>query len=122
VWCEIELRHEYDDQASGKRSPFWIDDLKPIQVASFDIAEYTGARRQFSTDEWIDLLIRTIGLEPAGMEKRLKLLYLMRLVPLCEQNYNPVELGQRETGKSFGYQQLSPYAILCEPLLQHCHR
>jgi len=112
VWCEVELRHEYDDQASGKRSPFWIDDLKPIQVASFDIAEYAEARRQFTTDEWIDLLIRTIGLEPAGMGKRLKLLYLLRLLPLCEQNYNLVELGPRETGKSFGYQQLSPYAIL----------
>jgi ATP-dependent Lon protease len=112
VWCEIELRHEYDDQASGKRSPFWIDDLKPIQVATFDIAEYADARRQFTTDEWIDLLIRTIGLEPAGMQKRLKLLYLLRLLPLCEQNYNLVELGPRETGKSFVYQQLSPYGIL----------
>jgi ATP-dependent Lon protease len=112
VWCEIELRHEYDDQASGKRSPFWIDDLKPIQVATFDFAEYVEARRQFTTGEWIDLLIRTIGLEPASMSKRLKLLYLMRLIPLCEQNYNLVELGPRETGKSFGYQQLSPYGIL----------
>jgi ATP-dependent Lon protease len=112
VWCEIELRHEYDDQAEGKRSPFWIDDLKPIQVATFDVKEYAESRRRFTTDEWIDLLIRTIGLEPAGMNKRLKLLYLLRLVPLTEQNYNLVELGPRETGKSFGYQQLSPYAIL----------
>src|SRR5215510_2441316 len=68
VWCEVELRHEYDDQASGRRSPFWIDDLKPIQVASFDLNEYFDGRRQFTTEEWIDLLIRTIGLEPAGME------------------------------------------------------
>jgi ATP-dependent Lon protease len=112
VWCEVELRHEYDDQASGKRSPFWIDDLRPIQVAAFDLGEYASSRQQFTTDEWIDLLIRTIGLEPTGMEKRLKMLYLMRLVPLAEQNYNLVELGPRETGKSFGYQQLSPYAIL----------
>lgn len=112
VWCEIELRHEYDDQASGKRSPFWIDDLKPIQVATFDVSEYAECRRKFTTEEWIDLLIRTTGLEPAGMEHRLKLLYLARLIPLAEQNYNLVELGPRETGKSFGYQQLSPYAIL----------
>jgi ATP-dependent Lon protease len=112
VWCEIELRHEYDDQASGKRSPFWIDDLKPIQIASFNFTEYAECRRQFSSDEWIDLLIRTIGLEPSGMDKRLKMLFLTRLVPLAEQNYNLVELGPRETGKSFGYQQLSPYAIL----------
>ena len=112
VWCEIELRHEYDDQASGKRSPFWIDDLKPIQIASFNFTEYAECRRQFSSDEWIDLLIRTIGLEPLGMDKRLKMLFLTRLVPLAEQNYNLVELGPRETGKSFSYQQLSPYAIL----------
>lgn len=112
VWCEVELRHEYDDQASGKRSPFWIEDLRPIQVAAFDLNEYAESRRAFSTDEWIDLLIRTIGLEPAGMERRLKMLYLLRLVPLAEQNYNLVELGPRETGKSFGYQQLSPYGIL----------
>jgi ATP-dependent Lon protease len=112
VWCEVELRHEYDDQALGKRSPFWIENLQPIQVAAFDLNEYAEARRSFSTDEWIDLLIRTIGLEPAGMAKRLKMLYLLRMVPLAEQNYNLVELGPRETGKSFAYQQLSPYAIL----------
>ena len=112
VWCEVELRHEYDDQASGKRSPFWIEELRPIQVAAFDLNEYAEARRGFTTDEWIDLLIRTVGLEPTGMEKRLKMLYLLRLVPLAEQNYNLVELGPRETGKSFAYQQLSPYAIL----------
>jgi ATP-dependent Lon protease len=112
VWCEIDLRHEYDDQAAGKRSPFWIEDLKPIQVASFDVNEYADGRRQFTANEWIDLLIRTIGLEPSGMDKRVKMLHLLRLVPLAEQNYNLVELGPRETGKSFAYQQLSPYAIL----------
>ncbi len=112
VWCEVELRHEYDEQMSGKRSPFWIDELRPIQVASFDLEEYVEGRRAFSTDEWIDLLIRTIGLEPSGMSRRLKLLYLMRLVPLAESNYTLVELGPRETGKSFAYQQLSPYTIL----------
>ena len=97
-------------------------------MASFDLNEYVDGRRQFTTEEWIDLLIRTIGLEPAGMEKRLKMLYLLRLVPLAEPNYNLVELGPRETGKSFGYQQLSPYAILLtgpnhrgEPVLQHRH-
>jgi ATP-dependent Lon protease len=112
VWCEVDLRHQYDDQASGKRSPFWIDELRPIQVAAFDVNEYANGRREFSTEEWIDLLIRTIGLEPTGMDKRLKMLYLVRLLPLVEPNYNLVELGPRETGKSFAYQQLSPYAIL----------
>jgi ATP-dependent Lon protease len=108
----VELRHEYDDQAAGKRSPFWIEELRPIQVAAFELSEYVAGRAQLTTDEWIDLLIRSIGLEPSGMEKRLKMLYLLRLIPLTEPNYNLVELGPRETGKSFGYQQLSPYAIL----------
>lgn len=61
VWCEAELRHEYDDQATGKRGPFWIEELRTIQVAAFDLNEYAEARRGFTTDEWIALLIRTIG-------------------------------------------------------------
>ena len=64
VWCELQLRHEYDDQASGKRSPFWIDELRPIQVAAFDLGEYVAGRAQFTTDEWIDLLISRLGWNP----------------------------------------------------------
>ena len=112
VWAQVELRHEYDEEARGKRSPFWIDEMKPIQLASFDLDEYREGRRQFSTDEWIDLLVRSIGLEPSHFDRRLKLLFLTRLIPLCEQNYNLVELGPRGTGKSYAYQELSPYAIL----------
>lgn len=112
VWAQIEIHHRYDDEVRGKRSPFWIEEIKPIQLASFDLSEYREGRRQFSTDDWIDLLIRSIGLEPAYFDRRLKLLFLVRLIPLCEQNYNLVELGPRGTGKSYGYQELSPYAIL----------
>jgi len=112
IWAQMEIRHEFDEEAKGKRSPFWIDRLLPIQVASFDLDEYRACRREFSTDEWIDLLVRSIGLEPAHFDRRLKLLFLVRLIPLCEQNYNLVELGPRGTGKSFAYQELSPYVIL----------
>jgi len=112
IWAQIDIRHQYDEEASGKRSPFWIDDLKPIQLATFDLDEYRECRRQFSSDEWIDLLIRSVGLEPTHFERRLKLLFLMRLLPLCETNYNLVELGPRGTGKSYAYQELSPYVIL----------
>ena len=112
VWAQVELRHEYDEEARGKRSPFWIDDMKPIQLATFDLDEYREGRQQFTTDEWIDLLVRSIGLEPSHFDRRLKLLFLTRLIPLCEQNYNLVELGPRGTGKSYAYQELSPYAIL----------
>src|SRR5437867_507989 len=112
IWAQVTLHHEYDDTATGKRSPFWIDELKPIQVASFDLAEYQAGRHEFTADEWIDLLIRSIGMEPSYFDRRLKLLFLARLIPLCEANYNLVELGPRGTGKSYAYQELSPYAIL----------
>ncbi len=112
IWAQVEIRHQYDEEASGKRSPFWIDGLKPIQLATFDLDEYRECRRQFAAGEWIDLLVRSIGLEPAHFDRRLKLLFLIRLLPLCENNYNLVELGPRGTGKSYAYQELSPYAIL----------
>ncbi len=112
IWAQVDIRHQYDEEASGKRSPFWIDSLKPIQIASFDLDEYRTCREAFSTDEWIDLLLRTIGMEPAHFDRRLKLLFLVRLLPLCENNFNLVELGPRGTGKSYAYQELSPYSIL----------
>lgn len=112
IWAQVEIRHEYDEEAKGKRSPFWIDSMKPIQLASFDLEEYRNGRREFTTDEWIDLLVRSIGLEPTHFDRRLKLLFLTRLIPLCEQNFNLVELGPRGTGKSYAFQELSPYVIL----------
>ena len=112
VWAQVEIRHQYDEEARGRRSPFWIDQLTPIQLASFNLDEYRETRSRFSSEEWVDLLIRSIGLEPTQFDRRLKLLFLLRLVPLCEGNYNLVELGPRGTGKSFAYQELSPYAIL----------
>lgn len=112
IWAQIDIRHQYDEDAKGKRSPFWIDNLKPIQIATFDLEEFRECRREFSTDEWLDLLMRTIGLEPQNFDRRLKMLFLARLIPLCEHNYNLVELGPRGTGKSYAYQELSPYVIL----------
>src|SRR3954466_5655770 len=112
IWVQLDLRHQYDEEQKGKRSPFWIDSLKPIQLATFNLDEYRACRSQFTTDEWIDLLLRTIGLEPSYFSRRQKLHYLVRLIPLAEANYNLVELGPRETGKSYGYQELSPYTIL----------
>jgi len=112
IWAQIDLRHQFDDEQKGKRSPFWIDSIKPIQLATFDLEEYRACRSQFTTEEWVDLLLRTIGMEPSHFEQRVKLLFLVRLLTLCEQNYNLVELGPRGTGKSYGYQELSPYTIL----------
>jgi ATP-dependent Lon protease len=111
IWAQVDVRHEYDEESKGKR-PFWIDKMVPIQLASFDVDEYRRARARFTTDEWMDLLIRSMGYEPAVMERRRKLLFLTRLLPLCERNFNLVELGPRGTGKSYAVQQLSPYAAL----------
>jgi ATP-dependent Lon protease len=112
VWAQVEIRHQYDDDARGKRSPFWIENLVPIQLANFNLDDYRQSRSRFTSDEWVDFLIRSIGLEPTLFDRRLKLLILVRLIPLCESNFNLVELGPRGTGKSYGYQELSPYAIL----------
>jgi ATP-dependent Lon protease len=113
IWAQVQIRHMYDETAKGKvKSPFWIEELKPIQLATFSFQEYTQGREAFTTDEWIDLILRTLGYDPAQFDRRLKLLFLTRLIPMCERNYNFVELGPRGTGKSFVFQEISPYSIL----------
>lgn len=111
VWAQVEVKHEYDDESKGKRS-FWITNLDPIQIATFNLAEYQESRRSFTTDEWLDFMLRSLGYEPAEMDRRLKFLFLTRLIPLAERNFNLVELGPRGTGKSYAIQELSPYASL----------
>jgi ATP-dependent Lon protease len=111
VWAQLDMRFEYDEDAGGK-NPFWIDKLTPIQIATFDLDEYRNVRRQFTTDEWLNLIVRSMGYEPSEMSRRLKLLFLVRLIPLAERNYNLVELGPRGTGKSYVVQEVSPYTAL----------
>lgn len=111
IWAQIDMRFEYDEETKGKY-PFWIDKLTPIQLATFDLEEYRKARAEFTADEWLDLMLRSMGYEPSAMERRLKFLFLTRLIPLCERNYNLVELGPRGTGKSYAVQELSPYSAL----------
>jgi len=112
IWAQVELIHRFAEDMKGKRSPFWIENMQPIQLASFDPDSYRQCRRAFGTSAWIDLMIRSIGLEPSHFDRRLKLLFLSRLIPLCEHNFNLIELGPRATGKSFSYQEISPYVIL----------
>ncbi|MGE0728450.1 MAG: protease Lon-related BREX system protein BrxL [Acidimicrobiia bacterium] len=111
VWAQIDVRYIYDDESRGKHS-FWISQLDPIQIATFNLDEYRAARTEFTTDEWTDFMIRSMGYEPGEMDRRLKLLFLTRLIPLAERNYNLVELGPRGTGKSYVIQEISPYASL----------
>ncbi|HEX4964755.1 MAG TPA: protease Lon-related BREX system protein BrxL [Thermoanaerobaculia bacterium] len=111
IWAQLDLRFEYDEEARGKY-PFWIEKMTPIQIATFDLEEYRRVRRDFTSDEWLDLMVRSMGYEPAQMSRRLKLLFLVRLIALTERNYNLVELGPRGTGKTYVIQEVSPYAAL----------
>ncbi len=108
IWAQINMT--WDD--TDEKAPFYISKLTPIQLATFDLEEYRRLRANFTTDEWIDFMMRSMGYEPTAMDRRLKLLFLSRLIPLCERNYNLVELGPRGTGKSYGVQEISPYSAL----------
>jgi ATP-dependent Lon protease len=111
VWAQLDLRFEYDEETKGKY-PFWIEKLVPIQIATFDLEEYRRVRRELTSDEWLDLMVRSMGYEPDLMPRRLKLQFLVRLIPLTERNYNLIELGPRGTGKTYVVQEISPYTAL----------
>lgn len=110
IWCMIELKYEFDE--NSPRSPFVIRDLKPIQMPNMDVNEVMEGRKAFSKDQWIEVLLRSIGMEPQNLNKRVKWLLLNRLIPLVENNYNCCELGPRNTGKSHVYKEISPSSIL----------
>lgn len=111
IWAQIDMKFEYDEESKGKR-PFWIERMQPIQIATFDVDSYRALRTEFTTDEWLDVVVRTMGYEPAGMDRRLKLLFCVRMIPLAERNFNLIELGPRGTGKSYAVQEISPYGAL----------
>ena len=112
VWSQVEIEFRGQSEDDDKARPFYITDLKPIQLAAFSFEDYCSRRASFSTDEWIDLLVRSIGLEATNFDRRTKLLTLVRLIPMTQRNFNLIELGPRGTGKSFVYRDLSPYSIL----------
>lgn len=110
VWCIADLEYEFTEDKSA--SPWILSTLKPIQLSHFDFDGYVEARAQFTTDEWIDLLVQSIGFNPEMFGKRSKLTQLVRLIPFCERNYNLIELGPKGTGKSHIYSEFSPHGIL----------
>lgn len=111
IWCMVKLDYFYDEEARNA-NPFSVTSLQPIQMPNMDINEIFEGRKSFSKNEWIDVLIRSIGMEPTQLEERVKWHLLLRLVPLVENNYNLCELGPRGTGKSHVYKELSPNSIL----------
>jgi ATP-dependent Lon protease len=110
VWCLITLGYQSLDEKDA--SPWIIENLKPIQISNADLDEYKELRKNFDTNEWIDLIMQSIGLNPEEFSFRSKLIQLARLVPFCENNYNLIELGPKGTGKSHIYSELSPHGIL----------
>lgn len=111
VWCIADIEYEFSDDDKNA-SPWILSSLKPIQISHIDFDGYVDARKQFTTDEWIDLLIQSIGFNPEMFGKRSKLTLLIRLIPFCERNYNLIELGPKGTGKSHIYSDFSPHGIL----------
>lgn len=111
VWCQLDLLYDAAAEAAQRR-PFYIRGLKPIQVAAFDLAGFIDNRRRFNRDTWLDLVVRTIGLEPSEYDMRGKLLAVCRLLPMAERNFNLIELGPWGTGKSFVYRESNPNTIL----------
>ena len=110
VWCIADIEYLYSEERDV--SPWILDTIKPIQLSHFDFESYLAARKEFSTSEWIDLLVQSIGFNPELFGRRSKLLQLVRLIPYCERNYNLIELGPKGTGKSHIFSEFSPHGIL----------
>ena len=110
IWCIITLQYFFEEDQKG--SPFVLQDLKPIQMPNMDMEELFQGRRAFTEDEWIDVLLRSTGMEPTQFSQRVKWHLLARMIPLVENNYNCCELGPRGTGKSHIYKEISPNSIL----------
>ena len=109
VWCIVTVGYIPGENIKVR----WeIQTLKPIQISNIDVQDYIAQRQKFSTDEWIDFLIHTVGLNPDVMNRREKFICLSRLLPHVENNFNLMELGPKGTGKSHIYQELSPYGVL----------
>ena len=110
VWCIADVQYEFSEDA--RISPWILETIKPIQIAKVDYEQYRELRSAFTTDEWIDLLMQSIGFKPEAFGRRSKLLQLLRLIPYVERNYNLIELGPKGTGKSHIYSEFSPHGQL----------
>lgn len=111
IWCIVQLDYEYmEEDRNG--TPISIRKLTPIQMPHVDIEELKQGRKAFTQDEWMDVLLRSIGMEPDTLTYREKWLLLIRMIPLVENNFNLCELGSRSTGKSHLYKEISPNSIL----------
>lgn len=111
VWCMADMSY-FPALEGAKTAPWNVSRLQAIQLPRFSFEEYADARGHFTTQEWIDLLVASVGLDPSKLSERAKMLQVLRLVPYVERNYNLVELGPKGTGKSHIYSEFSPHGIL----------
>ena len=111
IWCIVQLDYEFIEE-DKKASPIRIRKLTPVQMPHIDMNELKEGRKAFTKDEWIDILLRSTGMEPDTLSDRVKWLLLARMIPLVENNFNLCELGPRSTGKSHIYKEISPNSIL----------
>lgn len=112
IWCIVQLEYEFIEEDKRNGNPIQIIKINPIQLPYVDIREYKHGRSNFTKDEWIDIMLRSIGMEPDKLKSREKWLLLLRMIPLVENNFNLCELGPRSTGKSHLYKEVSPNSIL----------
>ncbi len=112
IWCIVQLNYEYNEEDKKNGCPVQIQRLTPIQMPHIDINELKKGRKEFTKEEWIDVMLRSIGMEPDELSYREKWLLLTRMIPLVENNFNLCELGPRSTGKSHLYKEISPNSIL----------
>ena len=112
IWCIVQLDYEYVEEEKKNGMPVQIRKLTPIQMPHVEIDELKEGRKRFTEDEWLDIMMRSIGMEPDTLSEREKWLLLLRMVPLVENNFNLCELGPRSTGKSHLYKEISPNSIL----------
>lgn len=112
IWCILRLEYEFIEEDKKNTQPIRVRSLKPIQMPHIDMDDLKSGRKAFTKEEWIDVILRTVGMEPEKFTQREKWLLLARMIPLVENNYNLCELGPRSTGKSYVYEQISPNSIL----------
>lgn len=112
IWCIVQLSYEYVEEEKKNSTPIKIMKLTPIQMPHIDIEELKEGRKAFTKEEWLDIMLRSIGMEPDELTYREKWLLLTRMIPLVENNFNLCELGPRSTGKSHLYKEISPNSIL----------
>ena len=109
IWAEVTIAHNEVDEDDYA---FYVEQIRPIQLSRFDFEDYVEGRRRFTRDQWLDVVLRSVGLEGSKLTPRQKLHFMARLIPLVEANFNFIELGPRGTGKSYFFSEFSPYSTL----------